>query len=132
VIPWHNDSVGDFVTTFRCGDCVATSLADTRARLAAGDPRTVAQLADFFQRHAITVLEYRRGDPPEAVRPLLNQAIDMLERGAIVLQIGETVPLKEALSSPPSPPSSPPSAAPPAAAPSASLWQRLRRAFGRD
>ncbi|MFY0535820.1 hypothetical protein [Nannocystis pusilla] len=38
VIPWFNDDLADFVTTFRCGDCVADSLADTRARLTAGGP----------------------------------------------------------------------------------------------
>ncbi|HSO00772.1 MAG TPA: hypothetical protein VLS89_20915, partial [Candidatus Nanopelagicales bacterium] len=71
VIPWHNESVDNFVTTFRCGDCVATSLAETRARLDAGDDREVVRLAEFFGRHAVMILEHRRGDPPAAVRPLL-------------------------------------------------------------
>ncbi|MDC0668494.1 hypothetical protein [Nannocystis radixulma] len=144
VIPWFNDSVAEFVTTFRCGDCVGASLADTRARLAAGGAREISQLAEFFQRHAITILEHRRGDPPETVRPLVERVLDMIERREHLLKIGETVPLQEALAarapaSPPpaaAPPSPPPSAPPPSAQPAAeagspSLWQRLRRVFGR-
>ncbi|MCY1060697.1 hypothetical protein [Nannocystis sp. SCPEA4] len=143
VIPWFNDSVGDFVTTFRCGDCVATSLADTRARLAAGGAREISQLAEFFQRHAITILEHRRGDPSETVRPLVERVLEMIERREHLLQIGETVPLQEALAAPaatppaaaPPPPAAspapPPPAQPAAEAGSPSLWQRLRRVFGR-
>lgn len=159
VIPWHNDGVGDFVTTFRCGECVAESLAETRSRLVAGDARDVAQLAAFFERHAITILEHRRGDPPEVVRPLLVQLLGMIERGDLTLAIGETVPLKDVLAAAPQPPpdstgpgSPPQTASPiqappsgpggsaepgraasppsPAPAPAASLWSRLRRALG--
>jgi hypothetical protein len=141
VIPWFNDDVADFVTTFRCGDCVAGSLADTRARLTAGGPREIAQLAEFFQRHAITILEHRRGDPPETVRPLLQRTLEMLERRQLTLQIGESVPLQEVLSQRAAAPAAPPPAEPPPPAPAPlepaaepgkpSLWQRLRRALSR-
>ncbi|MCY1009931.1 hypothetical protein OV079_31095 [Nannocystis pusilla] len=139
VIPWFNDDLADFVTTFRCGDCVADSLADTRARLTAGGPREVGRLAEFFHRHAITIHEHRRGDPPEAVRPLLELTLEHLVRGTLKLQLGETVPLNDVLSAaapaPPPAPSPEPAAEPPLAAaeprPAPSLWQRIRRAFGR-
>ncbi|PCC72023.1 hypothetical protein SAMN02745121_08247 [Nannocystis exedens] len=145
VIPWFNDHAAAFVTTFRCGDCFAASLADTRARLTFGGPGEVARLAEFFHRHAVTIHEHRRGDPPEAVRPLLALALDHLAAGTLKLQIGETVPLNDVRSAPSGPPpaaapapSTPPepAAAPPPAAPEPrpgpSLWQRIRRAFGRS
>ena len=90
------------------GDCVADSLADTRARLAAGGPREIDRLAEFFHRHAITIHEHRRGDPPEAVRPLLSLTLDHLVRGTLKLQLGETAPLNDVLSAPPSAPAEPP------------------------
>lgn len=142
VIPWHNEDVGGFVTTFRCGACVAESLADTRARVEAGDARVLDGLGEFLQRHAVTVLEWRRGDPPEVVRPLMLGAIERIRDGSIVLPIGETVPLEEALRRPAPPPATPP-AAPPSAPPSApkpsdgggaiapqGLWAKLRRLLG--
>lgn len=145
VIPWHNEHADDFVTTFRCGACVAGSLAETRARLAAGDDRDVTRLAAFFERHAIILHEHRRGDPPALVRPLLARMLEMLERGDLTLPIGETVPIADALPRAPPPPAPPPPAPPPPPpappppetddlaepAPPASLWRRILRTFGR-
>ena len=135
VIPCHNDGPDDYVTSFRCAACWKTSLAETRARLEHGSDRDVARLCEFLGRHTIVVHEHRRGDPPATVRPIVLQVLDMIAAGSIKLQIGETVPLAEALahgSPPPSPtpPPSPPAPAnpPPAAAAKPSLWQRL---FGR-
>ena len=130
VIPWHNETVDNFVTTFRCGACVATALAETRARLDAGNDRDVVQLAEFFGRHAVTILEHRRGDPPAAVRPLLAHLLGRLERGELTLAIGETVPLKDVVSKAP-PQAAPPQAAEPRSEPAPSLWGRIQRAFGR-
>ncbi|UQA57486.1 hypothetical protein [Polyangium aurulentum] len=136
VIPWHNETLDNFVTTFRCGDCVATALAETRARLEAGGDREVVQLAEFFGRHAVLIHEHRRGDPPAAVRPLLAHLLGRLERGELTLAIGETVPLKEVLSKATPPPEAPPPPAPPPTAeppsePAPSLWRRIQQAFGR-
>lgn len=132
VIPCYNDDPGDYVTSFRCAECWKPSLAETRARVEHGSDRDVVQLCEFLGRHAIFVHEHRRGDPPATVRPIALMMLDMIAAGSVKLQIGETVPLAEALSQASAPPPSPPApASPPAnpeSRPAPSFWQRL---FGR-
>lgn len=145
VIPWFNEDLANFVTTFRCGECVAGSLAETRAKLEGGGAREIDLLAGFLGRHAITIHEHRRGDPPEVVRPLMLHVLGMIERGEMTLSIGETVPIQEAILQAPAvaEPASrvgPAAAAEPVSAReeavasegAPSLWQRIRRAFGRS
>ncbi len=126
VIPWYNESPNDYVTTFRCSECLPKALAETRAHLEAGGDREVTRLSEFFGRHAVTILEYRRGDPAAVVRPILLHMLGMLEAGTMTLQIGETAPLSEIFGEAPEDPS-PPQASEqepePAARPS--LWSRL-------
>jgi hypothetical protein len=143
IIPCHNESVDDYVTSFRCGACFRASVAETKARVEGGTARDVAQLGDFFGRHGTMILEHRRGDPVETVRPLVLHLLDMLAAGSLRLSIGETVPLEQALGlkkeePPPSKGSGPPPEAPKESAPSQdeppsppTLWSRIRRAFGR-
>lgn len=130
VLPWYNDGVDDYVTTFRCGECFQKAIAETRAHLEAGGDREVARLSEFFGRHAVTILEYRRGDPAATVRPILLHVLGMLAQGAMTLPIGETVPVSEVLAPTPAPLAPPPAAPEPAPepAPRASWWSRL---FGR-
>ena len=132
VLPWYNDSVGNYVTTFRCGECFARSIAETRAHLEAGGDREVVQMCEFFGRHAVTIDEYHRGDQLAAVRLFLLDMLDILAEGTIALPIGETVPLSEVLgqTTPASQAPPPPAPAPaPEPAPRRSWWSRL---FGRE
>ena len=132
VIPWYNDSANDYVTTFRCSECLPKGLAETRAHLEAGGDREVTRLSEFFGRHAVTILEARRGEPATVVRPILLHMLSMLEAGTLTLPIGETVPLADVLGKAPAEPSSSqaPSSQAPAPQPAArpSFWSRL---FGR-
>jgi len=73
-IPWWNDSLDDYVTTYRCQGCLAAGLADTRARLAQNAADDVARVCALFERHAVFVHEQRRGDPLDVVRPIVERA----------------------------------------------------------
>jgi len=89
-LPWWNDGAGDYLTTFRCAACLGAAVADTRARLAANGNDDVARICAMFERHNVFLHEHRRGDPPDVVRPLLEQVLARIETGALVLPIGKT------------------------------------------
>jgi hypothetical protein len=94
VVPAWNDSAGDYVTSFRCPACLATTIDGVRARLA--DPARTGELerlCELFKRHAIFVHEYLRGDPIEQVRPIVLHLLDLIASRALVIPIGDTVPL---------------------------------------
>jgi hypothetical protein len=59
VIPWFNDSEGDYVTTFRCDDDWLSSLDETRAHFLAGveHPQDRAKFVAFFERHQLSGLD---------------------------------------------------------------------------
>jgi len=89
VIPYYNDDVARFVTTYRCEECWLPSLEETRARLEnAQDDAETASLAAFFEHHGVFVHEFRRGDPAPVVRKILVRLIAMLRSGDIRLAIG--------------------------------------------
>lgn len=59
VIPWFNESLGDYVTTFRCDDDWQISLSETRMRFLAhvDDPAERSSFVAFFARHGIKGLD---------------------------------------------------------------------------
>jgi hypothetical protein len=95
VIPYFNDSVAGYVTTYRCEQCWIPSIEETRTRLA--DTKNDAEIisaAAFFQRHGIYIHEFLRGDPPSAVRKDVLRLIDLLRSEDLHISIGRDVPLK--------------------------------------
>jgi len=59
VIPWFNDSLSDYVTTFRCDDDWLSSLDETRAHFLASveHPEDRARFVAFFARHQLSGLD---------------------------------------------------------------------------
>jgi hypothetical protein len=97
VIPYYNNEVGRYVTTYRCEGCWLQSLDETRARLESTEDETeIASAAAFFERHGVFLHEFRRGDPTSIVRKLLVQMIDLLRSTAIRPLIGPFAPANEA------------------------------------
>ena len=92
VIPYFNETLTGYVTTYRCEGCWLPSLAETRARLSAAPDDEIASAAEFFERYGYFIHEYRRGDPIETVRQILLYVLGMMERGDIRLSMGPSAP----------------------------------------
>jgi hypothetical protein len=91
VVPCFNQTLGDYVTTYRCGACWQVALKETETRVAqTQDPAEFALLGAFFERHGVTLHEFKRGDPLAVVRPLMVRMIDLMRLGAIRLPAGAT------------------------------------------
>ena len=84
VIPWFNDSVGDYVTTFRCDDDWLSSLDETRAHFLASveHPQERAKFVAFFERHQLSALD---GSDPAALRREGLALLDKIRTKQIVL-----------------------------------------------
>jgi hypothetical protein len=96
VIPYYNDCVGQYVTTYRCERCWVPSLEETCARLERTEHETeIASAVQFFERHGVILHEFRRGDPMAVVRPMLLRMIDLLRSEAIRPLIGPLEPESE-------------------------------------
>jgi hypothetical protein len=92
VIPYFNDSIGSYVTTYRCARCWLAALKETQMRLVrTEDENEIASVGNFFVKHGVILLEFQRGDPTPVVRKLLIQMIDKLRSGDIQLSIGPAV-----------------------------------------
>lgn len=87
VIPWFNDSVNDYLTTYRCEICWKASLEETRERVRAHhqDSRELSLFFEFFKRHGVVVLEHERGDPPDRQLPLALALLDQIEQRKLIL-----------------------------------------------
>lgn len=75
VIPWFNESLNNYVTTFRCDEHWQASLAETRAHFladAAGSAER-AKLIEFFVSHEVP---FRTTTAAERE----HEALDMLTR----------------------------------------------------
>jgi len=51
ILPWWNDSVENFTTTFRCLLCLPETIQEVQQKLKDTDNTTQAKLCDFLQRH---------------------------------------------------------------------------------
>jgi hypothetical protein len=95
VLPFFNDSLARFVTTYRCDDCWPGALTGTRARLTASEnAEEIASFAEVLAGHAVFIHEYMRGDPAPVVKALELRMLEMMESGAVRLSIGPDRPLK--------------------------------------
>jgi hypothetical protein len=93
VIPYFNDSVTAYVTTYRCGECWIPSLEETRSRLASTkDEAEIMSAGDFFHRHGVYVLEFMRGDPAPDVQKVLVRLIELLRSEGLIIRIGRDFP----------------------------------------
>ena len=89
VLPLFNETAGDYVTTYRCGACWLAALKETESRIGeVQDPAEIALLGAFFERHGVTLHEFKRGDPIAVVRPLMIRMIELMRLGAIRLKAG--------------------------------------------
>ena len=97
VIPYFNDSVAAYVTTYRCGECWIPSLEETRARLASTkDEAEIMSAGDFFHRHGVYVMEFMRGDPASDVQKVLLRLIELLRSEDLTIRIGRDIPMRSA------------------------------------
>ncbi len=96
VIPYFNNDVRGYVTTYRCEQCWRTSLAETRLRLEnTKDEIELESAVTVFERQGVILHdEFKRGDPAPVIRKMLSRMLDLLESGTVRLSVG---PLKPAV-----------------------------------
>ncbi len=96
VVPYFNNSVGRYVTSFRCDGCVDGALAETMARVrdvdGAGEIET---LGDLLRSHGVFVHEWLRGDGLDGLRVAMVNVLASLRRPAMQqrLRIRATTPI---------------------------------------
>jgi hypothetical protein len=85
VLPWWNESMASFNTTYRCPACWPRALAETRAIVSADMPADQkASMQDFLRRHRHDDLADAL-TTPEETRAHLLEFLDRLERRDIIL-----------------------------------------------
>ena len=90
VVPGFNETLGAYVTSYRCDDCWLPTLDETATRLAASDnEEEVASLCVFLERYGVFVFEFKRGDPLPVIKQILQQTIAMMKSGDIRLSAGD-------------------------------------------
>ncbi len=95
LIPFYNDTLRNYVTTYRCDSCWLDGIDETRKRIELTESSSeIALAAEFFKRHAVFIHEYLRGDPPEEVKRTLLYLIDLMKTGGLKLNIGKTEPME--------------------------------------
>jgi hypothetical protein len=86
VVPGFNETLGTYVTSYRCEKCWLATLDETAARLTTSeDAEEIASLCVFLERYGVIVFEFRRGDPLPVVKQILLQTIAVMKSGAIRL-----------------------------------------------
>jgi hypothetical protein len=87
VLPWYNEDLQGYVTTFRCPACFPQSLQETRDRLRSRWPEEaeVQSLALFFRNYSVFIHELLRGDRDDQALQVTLSMLEMLERGALRL-----------------------------------------------
>jgi hypothetical protein len=70
VIPWWNETLGDFVTTYRCDRCWLGSLGETKDKVQSWDAGTRDKFCEFLERHRLSEIarQVREASLPEASR----------------------------------------------------------------
>ena len=88
VIPYFNNSVGRYVTSFRCDGCIDSALDETIARVCEVDgARELDTLGDLLSSHGVFVHEWQRGDSLDRLRPAMVQVLSSLRGPAIRLRL---------------------------------------------
>ncbi|HEX4191826.1 MAG TPA: hypothetical protein VHY80_01965 [Stellaceae bacterium] len=96
VVPGFNETVGAYVTSYRCDECWLPTLDETASRLGASDnEEEIASLCAFFERYGTFILEARRGDPMPVIKQVLLQTIEMMKSGQIRLSAGAIAATKQ-------------------------------------
>jgi len=94
VIPFYNETLHNYVTTYRCDSCWLDGLDETRERIELTESNSEVELAaEFFKRHAVFIHEHLRGDPPEEVKRAFLHLIQLVRSGGLKLSIGDTTRL---------------------------------------
>lgn len=70
MIPWWNETLGDFVTTYRCDHCWLSSLGETEDKVQGWDAGTRGKFCEFLELHRLPdiALQVREASLPEASR----------------------------------------------------------------
>ena len=86
VIPWWNDILENFVTTYRCGNCWLTSLDETKVRINVLDEDSRDKFCAFMERHkhAGRAKSIRLASLAEASR-MINEFLKDLKSKRVVL-----------------------------------------------
>jgi len=96
VIPYFNNSVGRYVTSFHCEGCIDSALGETIARVREVDgARELDSLGHLLSSHGVFVHEWQRGDPLDRVRPAMIEVLSSLREpaGRLRLRIGAGWPV---------------------------------------
>jgi hypothetical protein len=85
VIPKWNREMRRILTTYRCGNCWISSLADLRSVIATGELEVHTSFCDFLARHGYTKdAETIRAFPPEQRQVYLTRVLDAVESQSII------------------------------------------------
>jgi hypothetical protein len=97
VVPYFNNSVRRYVTSFRCDACVDAALAETIARVRDLDGASeIHTLGDLLRAHGVLVSEWARGEPLDRLRPAMVGVLASLRAAAVKLRlrVGESAPMR--------------------------------------
>lgn len=84
VVPYFNNSVCRYVTSFRCDGCVDGALAETMARVRDVDGEgEIDTLGDLLRSHGVFVDEWVRGEALDRLRPAMVNVLASLRRPAM-------------------------------------------------
>ena len=90
IVRGFNETLGAYVTSYRCDECWLPTLDETASRLATSeDEEKIASLCAFLERYGVFVFEFRRGDPLPAIKQILSRTIEMMKSGSIRLSAGK-------------------------------------------
>jgi hypothetical protein len=96
LIPYFNNSVGRYVTSFRCDACIESALAETIARVREVDGASeLDTLGDLLSSHGVCVHEWQRGAPLDRLRPAMIEVLASLRGQAVRLRLrlGSALPV---------------------------------------
>lgn len=82
VIPWWDESAHDFLTAYRCDNCLPQALAEVAERVQGWDTSARDKFCEFLDRHQLASFaqQLREASPPEASR-LAKVFLDLLKGG---------------------------------------------------